>query len=148
MALLERPGAGSYWSLLALQAASAGAIIYNGVPIYRRLLARVPERAADDTAVLIAVVASGVGLAAHWTRRRFCPAPTLPRREFTGHLVLFSSRLAFVFATALFSTVFFARSADLDASALRIGVLLLVLYSMFSFSTEIESLGRALQEGR
>ena len=148
MALRERSGAQTYWLLLAVQAASALAIMYNGVPVYRRLLARVPERAADDTAVIIAIVASGVGLAAHWARRRFRPLPVFQRREFAGHIVLFCSRLAFAFATALFSTVFFSRFSDLDASPLRVGVLLLVLYSMFSFTTEIESLGRALQEGR
>ena len=114
----------------------------------RRLLARVPERAADDTAVVIAVVASVAGIGACWVRRRLCPLPSLSARPVVGHVLLFCSRLAFVFATALFSTIFFARFAELDASALRVIVLLLFLYSMFCFSTEIESLGRAFQEGR
>lgn len=147
MATRNRTNPAAFWVLLAVQAAGAAIIIYNGVPIYRRLLARVPERAADDRVVALAVVASLLGLCAHWVRRRTCPLPEFRRRELPGHLILFCSRLAFVFATALFSTIFFARFGELDASVLRVLVLLVVLYSMFCFTTEVEGLGRAMQDG-
>ncbi len=144
-------GARSNWRwflvLLGLQAVGAVIIMVNGVPIYRKLLAKVPRPAADDRSLAVAVLAVILIQAAFWMRRRACPLPTVRQRALAGHLVLFCSRLAFVFATSLFSTIFFARFAELDASALRIAVLLGVLYSMFCFTSELELIGRAMQDG-
>jgi hypothetical protein len=63
-----------------------------------------------------------------------------------GHLILFLSRLNFIFAAAVFSAVYLVRFNELDISLWGFVYLSTVLFSIFCYTLELERLGRALVE--
>jgi hypothetical protein len=63
-----------------------------------------------------------------------------------GHLILFLSRLNFIFAAGVFSAVYLVRFNDLDISLLGSVLLFAILFSIFCYTLELERLGRALVE--
>ncbi len=138
-----------YAALMIAQSVGAAMIIFNGVPIYRRLIAGVGSTpAADPAALWMAGCAIVLIQSSHWVRKALSPTPALRRSAFGGHIMLFLSRISFIFATSLFSTVFFVRLEELDLSVWRMATLVGVLYSMFCFMTDLEDFGRALQHGQ
>jgi hypothetical protein len=68
------------------------------------------------------------------------------------HLFLFASRVSFFFGGALFSVFFFRHVPELDQfpsfiqGAVKLLEVLLVLFSLFCYSLEIERLGRARED--
>jgi hypothetical protein len=65
-----------------------------------------------------------------------------------GHLVLFLSRLNFIFAGAMFSAVYLTRFNEIDIALWGFVLLSTVLFSIFCYSPELERLGKALIEGK
>jgi hypothetical protein len=63
-----------------------------------------------------------------------------------GHVVLFLSRLNFVFAGAVFSAVYLVRFNELEISLLGFVLISVVLFSIFCYTLELERMGRALLE--
>ena len=66
--------------------------------------------------------------------------------HFFGHVILFLSRLNFIFAAAVFSAVYLVRFNELEMSLWGFVLLSGVLFSMFCYTLELERLGRALIE--
>ena len=63
-----------------------------------------------------------------------------------GHVILFLSRLNFIFAAAVFSAVYLVRFNELEISLWVFVLLSGVLFSIFCYTLELERLGRALIE--
>ena len=141
----EAPGLWLYGLLVAIQTAAAGLIIWNGLPIYRQLVAdptkHVPQRStlvwSAGTVALIQV--------AFWLCRRLYPKLPQGGHFLISQVVLFLGRLCFVIATSTFSVVFVLRPHQLTLPPLRVALLLAVLFSVFCYTQELDRLGRALQ---
>lgn len=133
-----------YPLLVGVQTVGAALILWNGVPIYRQILMD-PSRNEQRTDRLVLAVASVVLIqVAYWLRMRFRLEPPRRGHVVLGHFASFVARLSFIFGSAVFSVVFFARLSELSISPLRMIVLLAVLFSLFCYTLELERLGKAL----
>ena len=72
----------------------------------------------------------------------------LPRRAVAAQAVQFLARLNFIYASAMFSVVFFVKFDELDIRLWKIVLLVAVLFSMFCYSSQLEWIGKALTVGR
>jgi hypothetical protein len=134
-----------YLMLLAVQCAGDLGILFHGIPIYRRFLTGVVDQRADpSTFAWAAASVVAIQAAYWWSTSRVFPTLSIRPRLLPGHVVLFSARLNFVFATGLFATIVFVRIAEIEFSWWRALVLLAVLFSMFCFTLELERLGQSL----
>ena len=82
----------------------------------------------------------------YWLNQHWFATLRLGHNLLLGHIILFLSRLNFIFAGAVFSAVFLIRWNELEVSLLAFVLLSTVLFSIFCYSLELERLGRALVE--
>ncbi|MEK7779880.1 MAG: hypothetical protein AAB370_00095 [Verrucomicrobiota bacterium] len=134
-----------YWVLLALQTVGAVIVLGNGVPFYRQLVSDF-ENHQPLTGIIWWAVASGLVMQiAYWLRVWL--QPPLPTSGYVvlGHLTAFVARLSFILASSTFSVVFFLRFEQLSLPPHRVFLMLVVLFSLFCWSLELERLAKALQ---
>jgi len=119
-------------------------ILWDGLPIYRHLF--VMERigtSEDKVIMLIAVIAVQAG---YWRTFGQIPPFEIPKRIFLGHVLLFLSRLSFIFASSLFALVFY-RHPDLLSFSPLLLLFAAVLFSVFCFTRHLEAIGNLLLRG-
>jgi hypothetical protein len=133
-----------YYSLLFVQTAGLAIILWQGVPVYRRVIAGSEGPNAESRAIILAIVAVGLIQGAYWLRTAIIPSLALPRNIFVSHIVLFLGRLSFIFGAALFTAVMYYRFPELEKSIPRLFVLIAVLFSLFCYSLELEWLASEL----
>ena len=83
----------------------------------------------------------------YWTCLRRDPPFDLPRHQFAGHVMLFVSRLSFIFASGIFSFVVYRNSDLLEFTFIRSSMMMAVLFSVFCFSRHIERIGNLMNAG-
>jgi hypothetical protein len=122
------------------------AILSHLIPLFRRLVTsghyeKMPPKIFVFAALGVIIIQVCYCLDQHWflTLR-------LGHNPLLGHLILFLSRLNFIFAGAVFSAVYLVRFNELDISVWGFVFLFTVLFSIFCYSLELERLGRALVE--
>ena len=122
-----------------------GLILWDGLPIYQRLfeLQRVATT-EDRTIMLIAVIAIQVS---YWHTLRHIPPFQFSRRPFVAHVLLFVSRLSFVFASSLFALVAYRYSSMLSFNPFNVSLFVAILFSVFCFSRHLEAIGLLLTKG-
>jgi glycerol-3-phosphate acyltransferase PlsY len=135
-----------YWCAVAIEIAGTIAILWHGIPIYRRFLTGTADQPADIGVVVWAAAAAAAIQLAYWGATRIFSSIELPRSIVASHFVLFAARLNFVFAGALLSVIVFARLDQIEFSLWRFALLLAVLFSLFCSTLEFERLGRRLGE--
>jgi hypothetical protein len=131
-----------YWILFAVETCGLLGFLAVGLPVYRRLLSGPGGDRPGDPFLgmfLPLVVAMQV---CYWSKRRFAAAVRVRRNELGGHLLLFVSRLTFVFVGSCFSVVFFVRSQDTTGSPQGIALFLAALFAIFCYVLELERLAR------
>ena len=84
----------------------------------------------------------------YWLNQRWFATLRLAQHPLIGHLILFLSRLNFIFAGSLFSAVYLVRFNELNIALWGFVLLSAVLFSIFCYSLELERIGKALIEGR
>lgn len=139
-----RPAAWIYPLLLAGQSTGAVMVLANGVPIYRRIVGDSSRLAPHPGILWWAVAAVVLIQVSYWLRVRLKPSLPPGGYPIFGHLAQFAARLSFVFASSTFSVVFVARFDQLSLPPHRIAMVLLLLFSMFCWTLELERLARAL----
>jgi hypothetical protein len=82
--------------------------------------------------------------ACYWTKRKIRLRLRHDDNPFLGHVLLFVSRLSFIFAVAAFSLMVFTRSMDTATSPVGIAVLLAATFAQFCYARELEVLGRRM----
>jgi hypothetical protein len=142
----QRPGAWWRRLLFVLELYGAVLVIWHGVPIYRELLAGSFDRAAPLVRLWVAAAVALIQIG-YWLRYLHQASPSLPRQGLLGHCVMFLARLNFIFAGGLFSAVFFVRFDQVKFSVSGTGLLLLILFSMFCVSLDLERIGAAFLKG-
>ena len=127
-------------ALFVVETCGLAAVLYFWVPLYRRLaggpVADHPGSVLAGPLLPVIVLMQ----ACYWVRQSL-PAATGARRPVLGHLLLFLSRLTFVFAGSTFS-VFLVRAGDTRPTVAGLTVALAGLFAIFCYSFELERLGR------
>jgi hypothetical protein len=144
-------GVNDYWryfSLLGVQTVGAGVMLWNGVPLYRTILADPASHRETVEALLWAVPSVVLVQVGYWISRGV-RLPDLPiRNALLGHVILFGARMIFVFATSVFGFVFILAKPEFEIPISRYVVTVLGLFSLYCYVLEIERLGRGLQAER
>src|SRR5215831_20329056 len=98
--------------MFAVESAGMFFVFYEALPLYRTLIR---GSAGVQPGRYLYAPAAGVVIvmqACYWIKRKARPPIGERRRIFLGHVLLFFSRLSFIFAGSLLSLVIFTRSAD------------------------------------
>jgi hypothetical protein len=127
--------------LLVLELCGAGIVLWHGVPIYRELLAGNFNRAEPLVRLWVTIATTLIQIG-YWLRYLHQTSPSLPRRVLMGHILMFLARLNFIFTGGVFSAVFFVRFDQVKFSLSGTGLLLLILFSMFCVTLDLERIGQ------
>ena len=136
-----------FWCLIAVEAAGAKAILWYGMPIYRRLLSPGTEGAGSKDFVLIAIVVI-VMQAAHWAAFRLQPQLRFQRNVFLGYVLVFIGELSMFFISSLAVVVLFDRGAELDFVLWKVLLLVALLFAIFAYKNQLSKLGESIIEGQ
>jgi hypothetical protein len=138
----QRLGAQRRRILLGLELCGAGIVLWHGVPIYRELLAGNFNQAEPLVKLWVALATALIQIG-YWLRYLHQTLPALPRQVLIGHILMFLARLNFIFTGGVFSAVFFVRFDQVKFSVSGTGLLILILFSMFCVSLDLERVGQA-----
>lgn len=146
----RRQSAWLYFLLLAVQTAGAVLLLSNWIPLYQTMAQDFAKYTPDPTPWW---AVAGVVLiqAAYWPQLRL--QPPVPRRGgvVLGHIILFVARVSFVSVTASFAMMFFNRFEslrDMQYSPIRALLVLVMFFTVFCWTFELERLAAALRKGR
>ena len=135
-----------YWILFLGQTIGDLTILSHLVPLLRRLLASALDEKPPLKIFVIAAVGVTLTHVCYWLDQHRFATLRLGQNLLLGHLVLFLSRLNFIFAGSVFSAVCLVRFNELYIEFLGFVLLSGVLFSIFCYSLELERLGKALTE--
>jgi hypothetical protein len=136
-----------YILLLSLEVAGMVLVMWDGLPIYRHLTTNLERigTVADEAILWTAVVAIQFS---YWYRLRHDPPFEFPRQAFLAHILLFLSRLSFVFASSLFAFVVYRHSDAFQFRPSKVLLFAAVLFSVFCFSRHLEAIGNFMMSKR
>lgn len=139
-------GVGLYFSLLAVQTAGVAIVLANGIPFYRMMVLDFANYSPNPRPwwAIVGMVLSQV---AYWVQVRL--QPRLPRigNIVLGHIVAFVARISFIAVGSTFTVMFLNRFEDLkqmDYPPLRALAVLIMLFSLFCWTLELERLAKVL----
>jgi hypothetical protein len=136
---VSKPSAASA-VLVAVHTAALLVALYLWIPLYRRLVAGPGGDHPGQGQVWKFFVVILVMQACYWGRRRL-PSNLAAGGVLTGHVLLFLSRLAFVFVGSSF-TLFIVRMQDTTVSPQGVVVSILALFAIFCYVLELEQMAR------
>ena len=134
-----------YVLFFSIEVAAMALILWDGLPIYRHLM--VLEQVGTRSDEVIMWTAVGAIQFTYWYLLRHEPPFTFQRRPLLAHIVLFVSRLSFVFASSLFALVAYRYSDALELDPGRVVLFIAVLFSVFCFSRHLEAIGNLMLKG-
>jgi hypothetical protein len=142
----------TYALLLVMQTLAAAIILTTMVPIYGAIsvglghqIAKLPESPVLLISALLLFHCT------YWFRLLRVPISVVLHSLALSHLVLFAGRLSFIFGTSFFALVIYRflpalhDIPDPGRFTLRFCAGLLILFSLYCYSTELERLGVALR---
>ena len=135
-----------FWCLIVTEAAGSQTVMWNGIPIYRRLLSPGTQGAEPIDFVLTAVVII-VMQVAHWLAFRLRPRLQFRRNVLLGYLLVFIGELSLFFVSALAVVILFDRGAELDFVLWKIMLLLAILFAVSSYKYQLSKLGESIIDG-
>ncbi|HEY1251429.1 MAG TPA: hypothetical protein VGH97_09585 [Thermoanaerobaculia bacterium] len=136
----------AYWFLFAVESAGMGVILYAGVPVYRRLLDEPIESHPAQKILLPILFVVAVMQTCYWVKRPLRPTFASISHPLLAHLLMFFSRLSFIFAAGLFSLTLYRRLTDLRESLPGVTVLLLATFAQFCYARELDILGQRVEK--
>ena len=80
----------------------------------------------------------------YWLDQHWFATLRLGYNPLLGHVILFLSRLNFIFAGAVFSAVYLVRFNELDISLWGLLIISIVLFLILCYTLELERIGKAL----
>jgi len=134
------------WLLFIAESTGALMILWNGVPIHQRLLMGSTAQQAGPSVFVLGALAVILIQSTYWIRLRCFPPLRFKRHLVLGHAIQFLGRLSFVFIGGMFSVVFFTRFEELEFSIWKVLFLLVVLFSLFCYTLDLDRLGKAFWE--
>jgi hypothetical protein len=138
----------TYWILFLGQAIGNLTILYHLIPLYKRLVTSGLNGKSPPKIFVSAALAVTLIQVFYWLNQHWFAKLRLGQNPLLGHLILFLSRLNFIYASSLFSAVCLVRFNELDIALWAFLLLFAVLFSIFCYSLELERLSKALIEGK
>jgi hypothetical protein len=135
-----------YWILLLGQTIGDAKILSHVIPLFRRLVNSGLDEKPSSKILVSALLGVTIIQVCYWLGQHWFATLRLRHISLFGHLILFISRLNFIFAGAVFSAVYLVRFYQVPISPLGFVWLSAVLFSIFCYTLELERLGRALLE--
>jgi hypothetical protein len=135
-----------FWCLLAAEAAGSQVILWNGIPIYRRLSAG--TEGAGSTNFLWAAIVVIVMQVAHWIAFRLRPRLQFRRNVFLGYVLVFIGDLSMFFISALAVVILIDRAAELEFVLWKVLILVALLFAVFTYKYQLSKLGDSIIEGQ
>jgi hypothetical protein len=135
----------TFWCLFAAQAAGAQIIFWVGLPIYRSLLSDRPG-GADAREIAIVIAAVAFMQAAYWCAFHLQPRVCFRRNIVLGHVLLWLGEFCFFFPSALAALIVFDRFEQLEIVPWKLCVLAAMLFAMFCYKHQLETLGETMLE--
>jgi hypothetical protein len=135
-----------HWILFLGQTIGDATILCHLVPLFRRLVTSGLDEKTSPIIVVFAMLGVTIIQVCYWLDQHWFATLQLRYFPLLGHVILFLSRLNFIFAAAVFSGVYLVRFNQVQISPLGFVWLSAVLFSIFCYSLELERLGRALLE--
>jgi hypothetical protein len=133
-----------YWILFLGQTIGDVTILSHLIPIFRRLVTSGLDEKPSTKILVLATLGVIIMQVCYWLDQYWFATLRLGYNPLLGHLILFLSRLNFIFAGAVFSAVYLVRFNELDISFWGLIILSIVLFSIFCYTLELERIGRAL----
>ena len=130
-----------FWCLIAAEAAGSQTIMWNGIPIYRRLLSPGTEGAGTRDFVLTTTVIIVMQIA-HWLAFRLRPQLRLRRNVVLGHVLVFIGELSMFFVSALAVVILFDRGTELGLVLWKVLLLVAVLFAIFTYKYQLSETRR------
>ena len=135
-----------FWCLIAAEAAGSQTILWNGIPIYRRLSAG--TEGAGSTDFVLATIVVIVMQLAHWVAFRLRPQLRFRRNVFLGYVLVFIGELSMFFINALAVVILIDRAAELHFVLWKVLILVALLFAIFSYKYQLSKLGDSIIEGQ
>ena len=135
-----------YWILFLGQTIGDATILSHLIPVFRRLVTSGLHEKTPPKILVFAALGVIIIQVCYWLDQHWFPTLRLGHNPLLGHLILFLSRLNFIFAAAVFSAVYLVRINELDISLLGLVFVSAVLFSIFCYTLELERIGRAFVE--
>jgi len=133
-----------YWILFLGQTIGDATILSHLIPIFRRLVTSGLDEKPSTNILALATLGVIIMQVCYWLDQYWFATLRPGYNPLLGHLILFLSRLNFIFAGAVFSAVYLVRFNELDISFWGLLILSIVLFSIFCYTLELERIGRAL----
>jgi len=134
-----------YWSLFGLESAGMGTILYLAVPVYRKLLEEPAETHPGRPVLVPLLFVVLVMQFCYWFKWSKRPPLGKLNHPLLGHLLLFASRLSFIFAGSTLSLALFRRKTDFLDVLPGIVVLFIGTFAQFCYARELEMLARRFE---
>jgi hypothetical protein len=136
-----------FWFAVAAQVTGSQVILWHVLPIYQRLIERGKGggRTKDFAIGLAGVALMQLGF---WVALQIQPRLRFRRTVLLGQVFLFVGEASFVFVSALATVVFFERWSEVEFSLWRLIVFVAILFAVFCYKTQLESLGYAMRESQ
>jgi hypothetical protein len=142
----------TYVLLLVMQTLTIVIIVLSIIPIYDALIAAVGVQLRHlPQSPLLLVAALILFHCTYWFRLLRVPIAVRGHSLLLSHLVLFVARLSFIFGTSFFALIVFRHLPAMVAVpepgilTARIAVTVLMLFSLYCYTSELERLGVALR---
>jgi hypothetical protein len=136
----------SYWILFLGQTIGDGIILSHLVPLFRRFITSGLDEKPASKILVFAALGVLIIQVCYWLDQHLFPTLRLRHFPLLGHLILFLSRLNFIFAAAVFSGIYLVRFNQVQIPPLGFVWLFAVLFSIFCYTLELERLGKTLLE--
>lgn len=136
---------GVYGLLFAIQTVGALIVLANGVPFYQRLESDFANHQPHSGIIWWAVASCLLIQGGYWLRVWLRPPFPSFRNIVLGHVISFIAQLSFILASSTFAAVFFVYFDKMSLPFHRICMMILLLFSLFCWSQELERLAKILQ---
>ena len=136
----------AYVTLFVAEVVGMVLILWDGIPIFRHLIKF--EQVATERDHILLFIAVVLIQFSYWKCLRHDPPFALPRQPLLAHIVLFASRLVFIFASGFFSFVIYRYSDLFSLSLTRTLLMMTVLFSVFCFTRHLERIRKPHEYGR
>jgi hypothetical protein len=136
-----------YWVLFGGESAGMLYILWITLPLYRKLVSGPGGYRPGAPLILPVLTVSLAMQLSYWSKREMRPPVRSGHNRVGGHLLLFLSRLSFIFAGANLSLLLFRRAADTVLSPMGVLVLFFSSFAQFCYVRELEALARIVEGG-
>ena len=134
-----------FWFAVAAQVVGSQIILWRALPIYQRLITggKGGSRTQDFALAFAGVAIMQLGF---WVAFQIQRRLRFRRMVLLGQVFLFVGEASFVFVSALATVIFFERWNEVEFSIGRLIVFVSILFAVFCYKTQLESLGHAMCE--